>query len=80
MDLLRRLAELMIPSDQLPRPIWVSELAGIRTTDPVARQEFRAISERWAAEAPDGQRRLSEFRKSCESADFATGQPCLNHY
>ena len=67
----------MIPSDQLPRPIWVSELAGIRTTDPVARQEFRAISERWAAEAPDGQRRLSEFRKSCESADFATGQPCL---
>jgi hypothetical protein len=75
--LLRWLAELMIPADQLPRPLWVSELAGQRATDPAAQQAFSAIGERWADEVPGGQRRLNEFRKSHESADVPADEPCL---
>jgi NTP-dependent ternary conflict system VMAP-like protein len=75
--LLNWLAELMIPADQIPRPLWVSELAGRRATDPDARQAFSAIGERWAAEVPGGQHRLSEFRKSSESSDGPTDEPCL---
>jgi hypothetical protein len=77
MGLLKWLAELMIPADQLPRPLWVSELARQRATDPATQEALGAIGERWAAEVPDGQVRLSEFRKSFESGGVPAGEPCL---
>lgn len=75
--LLRWLAELMIPDGQLPRPLQVSELAGRHAADPADRQAFSAISERWAAEVPDGERRLSNFRNSSNSGDLPADEPCL---
>ena len=77
MGLLKWLAELMIPSDQLPRPLWVSELARQRAIDPADKQAFGAIGERWAAEVPGGGDRLSEFRKSVDSGEAPPGEPCL---
>lgn len=76
-ELLRWLAELMIPADQLPRPLWVSELARQRVIDPAAREALGEIGERWAAEVPGGQRRLREFRQSVESRGVPAGEPCL---
>lgn len=75
--LLRWLAELMIPADQLPRPLWVSEFARQRAADPAAREALGAIGERWAAEVPGGQRRLREFRQSVECGGVHAGEPCL---
>jgi hypothetical protein len=77
LELVTWLAGLIIPADELPRPLWATELARQDAADPATREALGAVGEEWAAAVPDGERKLLDFRGKIESGALPTGNPCV---